>query len=231
MVSTAEDMARWMSMLLQSGQVDGKRVLSPESVRTMLTAPQGMPYAMGWFVSSEGGEPVLSHDGVFSTVFAEAMLLPGTGQGLLMLVNVNSLPHTLLAFPRLRNALRGGITTDVRGSPALSVREIGFGSAILTMFIAIFAVWRLTQFKRHKRPKTGWASLGWRVGIYLIPLAMLCSLPWTIQWASGRAFDFTSLALAMLDFVIPLAAASFLCCMSASLLIARRITARSQIGG
>jgi hypothetical protein len=60
---------------------------------------------------------------------------------------------------------------------------------------------------------------------------MFSSLPWTIQWASGRALDFTSLALAILDFVIPLAATSFLGCISAGLLIARHLTARSQIGG
>jgi hypothetical protein len=37
--------------------------------------------------------------------------------------------------------------------------------------------------------------------------------------------------LVMLDFVIPLAAASFVCCMSAGRLIAQHLTARSQIGG
>jgi CubicO group peptidase (beta-lactamase class C family) len=227
-VSTAEDMARWMSMLLGLGQLDGERVLSPESVLTMQTSPPGMPYAMGWFVTFEGAEPILSHDGVLSTFFAEAMLFPKTGQGIIMLVNINSLPHALLTFARLRNALRAFIMTDGSGHPALSVREVGFGSAILTMFLVSLAVWRSSQFKDQRRSRAGWADSGWWAGLYLIPLAVLASLPWTIQWMSGRAFDFTSLALAMLDFVIPLGAASVLCCISAGVQIARRLTSRRQ---
>jgi hypothetical protein len=118
--------------------------------------------------------------------------------------------------------------TDGSGLPALSVREVGFGSAILTMFLVSLAVWRSSQFKDQGRSRAGWAGSGWWAGLYLIPLAVLTSLPWTIQWMSGRAFDFTSLALAMLDFVISLGAATVLCCISAGVQIARRLTSCRQ---
>jgi len=227
LISTADDMARWLGMLLGLGQLEGKRVLSPESVRIMQTSPPGLPYAMGWFVMPEGAAPVLTHEGIFSTFYAEAMLFPETGQGLLLLANIQSLPHTLLTVPQLRSALEASIMSGENSLPALTVPTIGIGSAILTTFLVGLAVWRSSRVKEHERSETVWTGLSWRVCFRLIPLAMLCGLPWMIEWTSGRAFNFTSVAFVMLDFVIPLGVISFLCSFSAGLLIARRLGVRS----
>ncbi|MEO8368435.1 MAG: serine hydrolase domain-containing protein [Candidatus Solibacter sp.] len=81
--STAEDIARFYQMMLNRGEVNGKRVLRPETVAEMtrkqtgdLTARPGMPWGLGFAVVEDptkmAGNSVLSpgsfgHGGAFST--------------------------------------------------------------------------------------------------------------------------------------------------------------------
>jgi CubicO group peptidase (beta-lactamase class C family) len=141
-VSTAEDMARWLAMLAGGGELEGRRVLSQESVSTMRQAAADSPYAMGWFVSSRDGEQVLFHDGMLSTFYAETMLLPRTGDAIVILAKVNSVPHALLGFPRLRNV----VLAMLRGQyepPGYSVRTVGALAAAASVALVILFIRRL----------------------------------------------------------------------------------------
>jgi CubicO group peptidase (beta-lactamase class C family) len=54
--STARDLARYARMILRDGELDGVRVLKPETVRRMVTphSPPGLkPRALGWDVYTE----------------------------------------------------------------------------------------------------------------------------------------------------------------------------------
>jgi CubicO group peptidase (beta-lactamase class C family) len=57
--STADDLVKFARMMLRGGELDGKRVLAPATVRTMTTArpvPGGLR-ALGWDVARATGQP------------------------------------------------------------------------------------------------------------------------------------------------------------------------------
>jgi D-alanyl-D-alanine carboxypeptidase len=69
--STAGDMARYLAMLLKGGELDGRRVISPESHQAMITptSPGGEPapgdsrYALGINIERISDQPCITHGG------------------------------------------------------------------------------------------------------------------------------------------------------------------------
>jgi CubicO group peptidase (beta-lactamase class C family) len=69
--STAGDMGRYLAMLLNGGELDGKRVISPEAFEAMVTptSPGGEPapgysrYALGINIEKIHDEPCITHGG------------------------------------------------------------------------------------------------------------------------------------------------------------------------
>ncbi|MCK5148743.1 beta-lactamase family protein [bacterium] len=68
--STANDMARWMMMLIDGGQYNGKQILKPETIQAMWEghAPcveimSGSQYGLGWFVRELEGHRFMHHPG------------------------------------------------------------------------------------------------------------------------------------------------------------------------
>jgi CubicO group peptidase (beta-lactamase class C family) len=206
-VSTAEDMARWLAMLANRGELDGVRVLSPESIQRMEMPPRGSTYGMGWLRTTVEGRPALFHNGILSTVYTEATLFPEERSGIVLLANVNSVPHALLAFPRLRGVLLRAATAASTATDGFTVRAFGLGAAAATVLMAAAC---LFDFSRT-RSWVSWAQRAarWKVGsslgLRLVPLAVLITLPEIIQVTTGRAFSLRATALAMLDIAVPLA--------------------------
>jgi CubicO group peptidase (beta-lactamase class C family) len=88
-VSTAEDIARW----LVAHSTGGGALLPPEMVTLMQTAPPDVPgdYGMGWqVITPEQGPRRIEHTGVLSTFSAVQVLLPDSGYGFALLFNGNS---------------------------------------------------------------------------------------------------------------------------------------------
>lgn len=93
--STAGDLAVFAAMMLNDGVINGKRILSPATVRTMTTAPAGFePFgrALGWdlassFASNQGdlfGRNTYGHTGYTGT---SMVLDPDTRTAVILLTN------------------------------------------------------------------------------------------------------------------------------------------------
>jgi CubicO group peptidase (beta-lactamase class C family) len=69
LISTAEDMARFVIAMNNQGQLGEARVLSPEWMQRLYTPRQqaGFPYAMGWFVDDISRIPRIHHGGANET--------------------------------------------------------------------------------------------------------------------------------------------------------------------
>ena len=101
-ISTADDMAKWMLFQLQSGQVGGKQLVKSESIaethepRMITERPVPPPeftssaYGLGWFVESYRGEKLIEHGGGHWGVNSAVGLLPGRKLGVSVFVNENS---------------------------------------------------------------------------------------------------------------------------------------------
>ena len=93
--AAAADMGRFMLALLGDGSVDGKRILSPDAVKTVLApqytpdpriAPRGYAF-LHWFTH---GQRLLHHDGTLGDQIGMVMLAPADRFGLF--VASNALP-------------------------------------------------------------------------------------------------------------------------------------------
>lgn len=90
-ISTANDLARFDIALTQG------RLISPASMDAMWTAGRGpkgeaLPYGLGWFVSSVGGEQVVWHTGLWEGAYSALYLkIPARQLTLILLANSDGL--------------------------------------------------------------------------------------------------------------------------------------------
>jgi CubicO group peptidase (beta-lactamase class C family) len=100
--SNVLDMARWMRVNLNGGELDGVRILPERALRELhrIQYPLGVSpwaeanlgqrfngYGYGWFVSEYKGRKVVSHSGGLTGMISLQTLLPEEGIGVVVLTN------------------------------------------------------------------------------------------------------------------------------------------------
>jgi CubicO group peptidase (beta-lactamase class C family) len=217
-ISTATDMSRWLHWQM-TGQPD---ILRPELVALMQTPPALSSYAMGWFRQTTNGETTLWHDGVFSTVYADVVFKPDRRLGAVLLYGVGGALLSATTFPMIRT---GVLAIADGASPPLAGRSlvtIGRWASLVMLILVVASLIDLAAVRRWR----SWARTAptWRIAvglaIRLLPIALLLSLPWVLQFASGRAFSFEAIFFAMLDATVGLACLGTILALSALLRLA-----------
>lgn len=160
LVASADDMARYLQMLLAGGMAPAGRVLSAEGVAQLL-APASPPgrsklmsaefefrYGEGWFVGQFGAaSDARWHLGNLASFAAWMVLLPDTQQAVVVLINANSeLP--LNEVNAVMSRLPIGVVNLLRGQPVPqgpSLRSaylpINAASAFVVIALAVSAWW------------------------------------------------------------------------------------------
>jgi CubicO group peptidase (beta-lactamase class C family) len=112
-ISSANDMTRWLRLQLNRGHLNGRRVFGEESSRTMWTAHIALPvtpqserqypsthfraYGLGWNLFDYLGHKVVQHGGAYDGMFSRVALVPEKNLGLVVLTNsTTSLPVALM---------------------------------------------------------------------------------------------------------------------------------------
>lgn len=106
MGTSAIEAARWLQLHLQDGTLDGKRVLAPETARTMRTlqAPLQEPdgtiriiqgFGFAWSVGAFNGHPLASHSGGYAGAAAYMALLPDDHAAVVVMMNASGLAQGL----------------------------------------------------------------------------------------------------------------------------------------
>lgn len=105
--SSVNDMARWVRMLLNEGELEGTRFLSQKIVAELLspqniiprgnfyptarfTKPHWTTYALGWFQQDYQGRAVSFHTGTYDGMSAIVGMIPDEELGVVVLANLNS---------------------------------------------------------------------------------------------------------------------------------------------
>ena len=99
-LSSAEDLMHYVTMLMDGGQYQGRVILSPEAHR-MLWTPRseiGSPYAMGWFSMDVAGEKLIQHGGEIESYAAGISMLPDRKTAIIFLGNQNSAFQALMGY-------------------------------------------------------------------------------------------------------------------------------------
>ena len=90
--SNADDMSRWLRMLVGGGVLDGRRILSDSGFRQLLTPAVrtgGSQYGLGWFIEDWHGVTLYTHAGGVSGFGARCEFAPALGLGWAVLTNVD----------------------------------------------------------------------------------------------------------------------------------------------
>jgi CubicO group peptidase (beta-lactamase class C family) len=130
-ISTANDMARWMQMLLDGGEAGGQQVIQPETVGEMFApsmvaettfteAPPidehaGFSYGMGWGNFHYHGYEVLEKGGALAGIRTVVCLVPRLNMGIAVLANLN-----LTLQPE---AVRAFALEQVLGAPGYDLQQ------------------------------------------------------------------------------------------------------------
>jgi CubicO group peptidase (beta-lactamase class C family) len=163
LITTAEDMAHFLTAQLNRGRYQDRELISPLNMLAMHVPPSQVPsdYAMGWGVGKFAGQRILQHSGAVADFISEMWLLPDRGYGIIVLQNARS---TL--FGNRPAALGLGVVSRLLGQEQPAVPPdaqswIGLG------LLALMTVWQgvsLTAGRRVIRGR-GNRSGGWWLGL------------------------------------------------------------------
>jgi CubicO group peptidase (beta-lactamase class C family)/chloramphenicol O-acetyltransferase len=120
LISSAEDMGRYLIAHLNGGRCGDVQILSPEGIAElhrpavdagMWGFPAGQ-YGMGWYVEQKGGAQVVWHSGLVPDFYAYVAMLPALERGVVLLCNADHLTMQLTL-----TEVGKGVTTLLAGDP------------------------------------------------------------------------------------------------------------------
>ena len=130
LITTAEDLARFGTALLRGGELDGARVLAPESVAEMMRLqaradprlPEG--FGLGFGVREIPGRKLVWWDGSLAGAASRLALLPDQGVGVAILSNLaNNEPVSIAARRTLELLVPPTPAADVRSAQRRNARR------------------------------------------------------------------------------------------------------------
>ncbi len=208
-VSSAADMAHYLAAQSQGRKDVEPRMLSPAGITLMQTPPPGLAssYGMGWAASEVDGIRTVEHNGVLSTFYADAVLLPDSGYAFVLLYNEYALATSMVAFPAIKHGLVALLTGRVPAHDRLSMPVIGLLLAAVTAIAVGLAIRSLLQLRNWKARSA--AVPLWKVVLHLVwlcaPGILLLALPPLLGLTTGRYFDHGMLSRAMPEIYVLLA--------------------------
>ena len=205
-ISTASDMANYLIAQGNQGRYLGGSVLSANGMTLIQTPPVGLgsSYAMGWTASNANGIHTIEHNGVLSTFYADAVLLPQSGYGFVLLYNAYALTAATLAYPEIKTGIVSLLMGQTAVAGKITLPWLGRGLAALSVVIVGLAIWSLLRLPRWK----AWAfnAPSWKLGSSLLwplaPALLLLVLPRLLALQSGRYFEPVMLLRAMPELTI-----------------------------
>jgi CubicO group peptidase (beta-lactamase class C family) len=193
LMSTAEDMGRYLQVLLDGGRIGDTRLLSRASMISLFAPgrPSGV-YAKGWFVGEHRGHRVIQHGGTNEFFKAEVALLPDEGLGFVILANMSTLPVALVGYPQVTSGVLDLLvgTEPAAGGP--SMRTVGYALAAL---FALQLAWLARAFARLsswqiRRDGTARWRTGLDLGAHLVTIpAITLGIVTLLEGWMGRGVD------------------------------------------
>lgn len=144
LLSTTEDLCKWMSLQMNRGVYQGDTLFSEDRWREMWTVhnPQAVSsfaeknypgytfsgYGLGWVINTYRDKKIVSHSGGYDGMISKLTMIPDLNAGFVVLTNTNTvLPHVL--HHTLMDLLIGGVGSDKDWSafflPMIKGREEG----------------------------------------------------------------------------------------------------------
>ena len=192
-MSTAEDMGKWLLVHLNGGRIDNRQVIPAEVIKEAHTPGisfeqngKEIAYGMGWFIGQATNVlPAIWHGGDTPNFVAEMILVPEHRLGIVMLANgqTGSTIHSIAAGVA---SLELGQELQLPSAPWwaswYAVDRIATAALVLSLSFLVALVvhtWRQWRHRNSWTPdKAGAPSarrtfIAWRIVLPATPLAML----------------------------------------------------------
>jgi CubicO group peptidase (beta-lactamase class C family) len=192
LITTAEDMGRYMLAQLNNRRPDGTPLLRPDLLALMRTPPAGVAsdYGMGWIIAEKGN--TLAHGGALEYFQSFVALGQKENIGVVILFNQNSMENMLAQ----NTAIRDGMLAYLNGNTPQTSSFAGLDWALLTLALAdLLNHARLFKMLPHWVEKTAGQSRPWLwskvlLGM-LVPLAVIFGLPVLVHAIEGGAANWS----------------------------------------
>jgi CubicO group peptidase (beta-lactamase class C family) len=186
-VTTAEDMSRYLAMYLNHGRFEDSRLVSPEGLAEMqrgvsrVTFQEGdrtivLDYAMGWAVGDIAGVPAVYHTGGSPQFSSWMVLIPARNQAFVSMTNAqNWIPGPGIESGELipkgvMLLLNGQTPTPSTTLPTMYLVLDALAAGLL--LVQAWSLWRVLRRARDRRRDA--VPLVWEVGL---PLGVLLGFP------------------------------------------------------
>ncbi|MBE0685117.1 MAG: beta-lactamase family protein [Anaerolineaceae bacterium] len=157
-ISTANDMARFLMTLGNGGELDGVRILTPENVQLIFTPNYAInsTYGFGWYISKYYGETQITHGGDTERFHTSVLLLPERDLSLVILINENHLLKDFNEYNALLWDVAAILTNHPMPKEGLSSTIFGWGFFVLWLIILASAVRKFENFSKWRSKMLTW---------------------------------------------------------------------------
>jgi CubicO group peptidase (beta-lactamase class C family) len=190
LISTGDDMARFLLAQINNRQADGRAMLDPGLLAVMRTPPAGVQseYGMGWMVLENGN--MLAHGGVLEYFQAFVFLELKEKTGLVILFNQSG-PENMLFE---NNTIRDGLLALLKGQSPSKISFGWIGWLLLAVFTAdLLNHVRLFAGLPRWKQKTAAQNRKWLrskvIAGILLPLFVIIGLPLSAAVVQGVSPD------------------------------------------
>lgn len=167
-VTTADDMSRWLAMLTNGGRVSGgEQLLSPELLEEAQSPQPGSDgYGLGWHISGPEVEPPrVGHSGATVSYSAQMDVVPSSGYGVVVMLNsfTPTYEHNYAISSGIIEITEGGSPSP--GMPIATLIDAGLG--LFTLLVLALTALGIRRARRWAVRRTAWS--GWRYAARLAP--------------------------------------------------------------
>jgi len=192
-MSSAEDMGRWLIIHLNDGGTAEGQVIPADDIKEVLTPGvlfehkgEEVGYGMGWFIGRGPDDtPLIWHGGDTPNFTTDMILLPDHQLGVVVMVNsqASTIGHSIA--PGVANLILGLELEPIAVPWWAHWKAIDTTATVALVFISllvlalVFYIWRVwRQFRTKKRyflcsPLAGGMMPAWRLMLYVVPLILL----------------------------------------------------------
>lgn len=213
MVSTVNDMAKWLIVQGNDGRYNNVQVLSSEGIRTMHspTGPKDS-YGLGWEISKTAdGKKQIEHGGILWTYKAQELFIPDQKLGIVLLFNSGL--NTFVDYYSFVSGLSGLLMNSPQEDSFFThtMMEVCMGIVIMvTVGLGVRSILRLKKRENYDKQRSSWLNILTLV-LRLLPLCLLLFLPKIITFlGGGRVLSLEGIFMMMPSIIIWLAIASVL---------------------
>lgn len=200
-ISSADDMAHWLTVQLKNGQFNNTELLKSKYMNMMHLAPPGTSssYGMGWFLNKDS---TLYHSGILWTYSSQQILFTKNGYGIVMLFNGGTNAFVdYYSFLGDINDIINNIEPESSFIPTWLIEGLA-GLVFLTGILsAIRQLLRLKQWFKNYYKRPVWRSCLYMI-LRLMPLLLLVFVPRIITLLSGRVLNWSRIFLMFPDIII-----------------------------